>query len=144
MKIALNVLNALSLPAFVLDTEHKVVAWNAPCELLTGIPAHDVLGTRDHWRGFYGEPRPCIADLVLDSSLDEASRYYSRHEQTEFASDGHKAEGWFDNINGYRRYLTFEARPVFDDNRIIGAIEVLQDITLPQEAEDQLLSLIHI
>lgn len=138
MKIALSVLNALSLPAFVLDTEHKVVVWNAPCELLTGIPARDVVGTRDHWRGFYDDPRPCMADLVLDSMLDEASRYYSRHEQTEFASDGHKAEGWFDNINGNRRYLAFEARPVFDDGRIIGAIEVLQDITHHQEAEDQL------
>ena len=138
MKIALSVLNALSLPAFVLDTEHKVVVWNAPCELLTGIPAKDVIGTRDHWRGFYYEPRPCMADLVLDSMLDEASRFYSRHEKTEFASDGHKAEGWFDEINGKRRYLSFEARPVFDENGIVGAIEVLQDITHHQEAEDQL------
>ncbi|MBL0207373.1 MAG: bacteriohemerythrin [Propionivibrio sp.] len=138
MKIALSVLNALSLPAFVLDTEHKVVVWNAPCELLTGIPAKDVIGTRDHWRGFYDEPRPCMADLVLDSMLDEASRFYSRHEKTEFASDGHKAEGWFDEINGKRRYLSFEARPVFDENGIVGAIEVLQDITHHQEAEDQL------
>lgn len=138
VKIALSVLNALSLPAFVLDTEHRVVVWNSPCELLTGISARDIIGTRDHWRGFYDEPRPCMADLVLDSMLDDASRYYSRHERTEFASDGHKAEGWFDNINGRRRYLTFEARPVFDDDKIIAAIEVLQDITHHQEAEDQL------
>lgn len=138
MKISNSILNALSLPAFVVDTEHKVVAWNAPCELLTGVAAGDVIGTRDHWKGFYEAPRPCLADLVLDSLLADASRFYTRHEKSEFASDGHKAEGWFDNLNGKRRYLTFEAKPLFDGDKVIGAMEILQDITRHEEAEEQL------
>ncbi|MER2624373.1 MAG: PAS domain-containing protein, partial [Accumulibacter sp.] len=133
-----SILNALSLPAFMVDTRHVVVAWNGPCELLTGIAAGDVLGTQDHWKGFYDEPRPCLADLVLDNLLADASRFYSLHERTEFASDGYKAEGWFDDLMGKRRYLTFEAKPLFDGNKIIGAIEVLQDITRHKEAEEQL------
>ena len=75
-----SILNALSLPAFMVDTRHVVVAWNGPCELLTGIAAADVLGTNDHWKGFYDEPRPCLADLVLDNLLADASRFYSLHE----------------------------------------------------------------
>ena len=89
-------------------------------------------------RDSYDAPRPCLADLVLDSLLADASRFYSRHEKSEFASDGHKAEGWFDKLNGKRRYLTFEAKPLFDDDKVIGAMEILQDITRHEEAEEQL------
>lgn len=138
MKVTNSILDALSLPAFVVDIEHKVVAWNTPCELLTGVAAGDVIGTQDHWKAFYDAPRPCLADLVLDSLLADASRFYSRHEKSEFASDGHKAEGWFDQLNGKRRYLTFEAKPLFDDDKVIGAMEILQDITRHEEAEEQL------
>ena len=69
MKVTNSILDALSLPAFVVDIEHKVVAWNTPCELLTGVAAGDVIGTQDHWKAFYDAPRPCLADLVLDLSL---------------------------------------------------------------------------
>ncbi|MDD5249912.1 MAG: bacteriohemerythrin [Rhodocyclaceae bacterium] len=138
MTTANSILNALSVPAFVIDTEHTVVGWNGPCELLTGIPAASVLGTRDHWKGFYDRPRPCLADLLLDNLLADASRFYSQHEKTEFASDGHKAEGWFSDLGGKRRYLAFEAKPLFDGDKITGVLEILQDITRHQEAEDQL------
>ena len=37
---------------------------NKACERLTGIEAAEVLGTQEHWRGFYDSPRPCLADLV--------------------------------------------------------------------------------
>ncbi len=133
-----GILNALSTPAFIIDTDHFVVAWNAACELLTGVASQDVLGTRNHWQPFYDKPRPCLADLVLDNLLSEASNFYSQHDKTEFANDGHMAEGWFDKLGGKRRYLTFEARPLFEGDRVIGVVEVLQDITRHQEAEDQL------
>ncbi len=138
MKLSKNILDALSLPAFIVDTQHQVVAWNSPCELLTGVKASAVIGTCDHWKAFYQTPRPCMADLVLDRHQDDAASHYSRQEKTEFASDGHKAEGWIDHPYGRRRYLTFEAKPLFDGERVIGAIEVLQDITLHQQAEEQL------
>ncbi len=133
-----TILNALSIPAFIIDVDHFVVAWNEPCALLTGVASRDVLGTRNHWTAFYDKPRPCMADLVLDNLLSEASSFYLQHDKTEFASDGHMAEGWFENLGGKRRYLTFEAKPLFDGDRVIGAVEVLQDITRHQEALDQL------
>ncbi len=137
MEPSFSILNALSLPAFVIDTQHRIVLWNASCELLTGVPAAEVVGTRDSWRGFYDKPRPCLADLVLDNLVDDASRFYHVHEKTEFAEDGHQAEDWF-HLNGKRRYLTFEARPIFLAGKLIGAFEILQDITRHKEADDKL------
>ena len=138
MQLSNEFLNALSVPAFVIDINHLVVGWNRPCELLTGVAASEVLGTSDHWKGFYDEQRPCLADLVLDNTLKDASRFYDQHEKAEFASDGHKAEGWYDDMAGKRRFLSFEARPLFSQGKLIGALEILQDITRHREVEEQL------
>jgi PAS domain S-box-containing protein len=138
MRLTNEFLDALSVPAFAIDLRHVVVGWNHPCEALTGIAAGEVMGTSDHWKGFYDEQRPCLADLVLENLTADASRFYDRHEKAEFASDGHKAEGWFDDMNGKRRFLTFEARPIFSGGELVGALEILQDITRHREAEEQL------
>lgn len=138
MKITKSILDALSVPAFMINISHKVVAWNPACEMLTGIEAKYVLGTKDHWKGFYDSARPCLADLILDNLLDEIPSFYSNIEKIEFAADGYKSEGWFDSLNGKRRYLTFEARPLLNGERLIGVVEILLDITRHKEAEEQL------
>jgi len=122
----------------MINISHKVVAWNPACEMLTGIEAKYVLGTKDHWKGFYDSARPCLADLILDNLLDEIPSFYSNIEKIEFAADGYKSEGWFDSLNGKRRYLTFEARPLLNGERLIGVVEILLDITRHKEAEEQL------
>ena len=43
----------MAIPAFVLHRNGKVVLWNTACERLTGIAASDMIGTADHWKGFY-------------------------------------------------------------------------------------------
>jgi hypothetical protein len=37
---------------------------------LTGTPADKIIGTQDHWRAFYAEPRPIMADLIVDDALE--------------------------------------------------------------------------
>jgi methyl-accepting chemotaxis protein len=41
------------------------VLWNKACATLTGLEASKVIGTKDHWKGFYLAARPCLADLAL-------------------------------------------------------------------------------
>ncbi len=134
-----SLVDGLSVPAFAIDTQHRVVAWNRACESLTGVPAAQVFGTRDHWRGFYPAPRPCLADLVLDDLISEASNYYARHGNAQFDTHAHRAEGWFDLVGGDRRYLVFEARPAFQAGELVGAIEILTDSTELKSGEERLL-----
>ncbi len=68
---ALRFLDEMAVATFVLDREHRVIVWNKACARLTGLDATAVIGTRDHWKGFYNLPRPCLVDLVL--SGDTAS-----------------------------------------------------------------------
>jgi len=48
-----EVLYKISVPTFVINKKHTVIHWNRAIEILTGLPAVDVVGTSDHWRAFY-------------------------------------------------------------------------------------------
>jgi diguanylate cyclase (GGDEF)-like protein/hemerythrin-like metal-binding protein len=139
----INALDALSVPAFIIDVNHMVVAWNSACSHLTGIPAKDILGTNRHWEAFYKEPRPCLADMVLDGTVEHISEHYVQFGRVEFAPDAYKAERFFEEMNGARRHLVFEARPLTDHGEVTGAIEIFHDITELREAEAQISFLAH-
>ena len=64
-----NLMQNSAVATFVLDPEHKVVLWNKACEELTGVPAARMIGTDDHWRPFYDEKRPVLADIIIDNDL---------------------------------------------------------------------------
>ena len=64
-RFVLNFIETMMVPLFVLNSEGKVIVWNKACESLTGLRTQDVIGTNEHWRGFYTAARPCLADLVL-------------------------------------------------------------------------------
>src|SRR5215204_4476670 len=76
---AVRLMEHLVVPTFVLSAEGQVLVWNRACERLTGLPASEVLGTKDHWRGFYEAPRPCLADIVLQSERGDLSGLYAEH-----------------------------------------------------------------
>ena len=57
----------------VIDAQHKVTHWNRACVLLTGVPAEKMVGSSEQWRAFYSEPRPILADLIIDGEIGRAS-----------------------------------------------------------------------
>lgn len=128
------------VPTFVIDVEHRVVLWNHACELITGKPASEMLGTRNHWQPFHPEPRPVLADLIVDgyelSGLDQVCDYKCR--LSELVPGAFEVEDNFP-LSGLGRWLLITAAPLRDhEGRIIGAIETLQDITLRYSAEQKL------
>ncbi|MDD5295892.1 MAG: SpoIIE family protein phosphatase [Rhodocyclaceae bacterium] len=128
---AITLMENLVVPTFVLDAEQRVLVWNRACERLTGIPADEVIGTRDHWRAFYDAPRPCLADLVATNDQDSISRLYSTHETPGAPSFGVHAENWCEMPGLKRRlYLAVDAGPVYDDaGHLIAVVETLRDMT---------------
>src|SRR5574343_1495906 len=77
VSFAITLMEHLVVPTFVLDAEQRVIIWNKACERLTDMPAADVVGTRNHWRAFYEDPRPCLADLVATSALEQMGNWYA-------------------------------------------------------------------
>ena len=132
-----KLLEMLAVPAFVLDTECRVIIWNRACERLTGVPAAEMIGTKDHWRSFYDARRPTLADLVIQNRTEEIDRLYLR------ATHGHDsvgqlcAESWCDMPRcGRRRYLAADASPIFDDQGELAAVvQTLRDMTEEKAAQ---------
>lgn len=128
-----------SVATFLIDAQHRVQQWNHACELLTGLAAADIIGKAEAWRGFYAAPRPCLADLVLDRQERNAGPLYPVQAKSTLLDAGWHAEAWFDQLGGKRRYLIFDAAPIFDaDGRITAVIETLQDITAQKLVEESL------
>lgn len=137
---AASLLQQLVVPTFVLDHEGRVVIWNKACERLTGVAAHEVLGTPDHWRAFYNDPRPCLADLVLHQQLDRVSGLYAVHQDLVDGAVGYHAENWcIMPRRGNELYLAIDASPLLDSaGRQVAVVETLWDMTHEKVARTEL------
>ena len=132
-----KLLEMLAVPAFVLDTDCKVIIWNRACERLTGVPAGEMIGTQDHWRSFYDTRRPTLADLVIQQRTNEIDRLYVRASRNVEMAGQMCAESWCDMPRcGRRRYLAVDASPIFDDQgQLAAVVQTLRDMTEEKAAQ---------
>jgi diguanylate cyclase (GGDEF)-like protein len=124
---------------FVLDEHGCVAVWNRALEMLTGINAASVVGTKDHWKAFYTAPRPCLADLVLTDKIEAVTDLYAAFSSTT-SETAISVEIWCDlPRTGRRAYLTAVATPIYDqDWQIIGVMETVTDNTRVMDVEAKL------
>lgn len=135
-----EIVQGCPVPIFVIDAAHRITHWNRACESIVGTPAAKMLGSSEHWRPFYNEPRPLMADLVLDSKPGEVSKFYAHKCQpSPLISGAWEAKDYFSHFPGGGRWLYFTAAPLRGTNgQIIGAVETLQDISEQKNYEAQL------
>ncbi|HEX7642523.1 MAG TPA: sensor domain-containing diguanylate cyclase [Burkholderiaceae bacterium] len=139
-EFAVNLMEHLVVPTFVIDAECRVMIWNHACERLTGLSAAEMIGKSEHWRGFYTAQRPCLADLIAQSRTAEVDIYYPEHGSIEEPRYGLYAENWcVMPHHGSRLYLAIDAGPIFDKNgKLIAVVETLRDMTLQKLAQSAL------
>lgn len=144
-QFSVRLMQHLVVPTFVLDAEGKVIIWNKACEALTGIKAEDVLGTNEHWRAFYEEPRACLADVLVEDKVDELDGLYVQHSSPGERHQGLRAENWCTMPKASKRlYLAINSGPIYDDDgKLIAVVETLRDMTEQKQAENALKSLAH-
>jgi diguanylate cyclase (GGDEF)-like protein len=133
-----QLMEMLAIPVFVLDTTSRVMIWNRACERLTGVPAAEVIGTRDHWRSFFEEQRPTLADTLIQDRIGEIPSIHARAPSGQPGQPGHlSAESWFDMPRvGRRRYLALDASPIFDERgRLTAVVQTLRDMTEEKMAQ---------
>lgn len=140
---AVALMEHLVVPTFVVDPEGRVMVWNKACERLTRVSSAAVIGGREHWRAFYDEARPCLADLLVQGRLDEIAEFYGVVRppgEDASASAAIHVENWcLMPALGEKRYLAVDAGPIFDEQgRLIAVVETLRDITSHREAQIEL------
>jgi diguanylate cyclase (GGDEF)-like protein/PAS domain S-box-containing protein len=137
---AVNLMQFLVVPTFVLDGQGQVLIWNKACERLTGLLASEVLGTREHWRGFYDAPRPCLSDLIVQNRLPEMDALYVAHDESSGQTFGVHAENWCVMPRlGTELYLAIDAGPIYDaQGKLIAVVETLRDMSAQKKAQTEL------
>jgi len=134
-----QLMEMLAIPVFVLDMSSRVMIWNRACERLTGVAASEVIGTSEHWRSFFEEQRPTLADLLIQERGGEVAQLHPR----QCGSAHLSAESWCDMPRGgRRRYLAADASPIHDERgKLSAVVQTLRDMTeekLAQIALEQL------
>jgi len=128
------------VPAFAIDSHHVITHWNKACEHVLGVQASQMVGTRNQWKPFYLYERPVLADLIVAGSLENVVGVYY-HDDDKFRSSvvipgAVEAERFFPHLGESGRWLYFSAAPLrAPSGQIVGAIEVLQDISAQKTAE---------
>ncbi len=136
-----SVLQCSPVPKFVIGRDHRILYWNRALEELSGIRAHEVLGTADHWRAFYRSgSRPCLADLLVDQDFDAIESWYAgKCRRSPLIEEAYEATDFFPELGEGGRWLRFTAAAIHDaEGRLVGALETLEDITEKKQAEDSL------
>jgi len=131
-----DIIEFLPDATLAIDLEGKVIAWNRAIEKMTGVSAKDMLGKGnfEHAMPFYGKRRPIIVDLVLKPDEAVEKTYL-------LLAGGQKkkeliAETWASRLD---LFLWGKASPLYDSKgNIVGAIEVIRDITQRKLTEDAL------
>lgn len=126
----LQVIQGLSVPAFLVDVDHKVKSWNKACEELTGLTEEEVLDSSDHWRGFYSHKKETLADVVLKGACENKleDRYHGKWSYLNESKEKVQVVDLFPKLE--QRVLSFTAAPLRDRNgEVWGVIETVHDIT---------------
>lgn len=133
---ATSLMEDLVTPAFVLDKEGRVIIWNKACERLTGVTLNEVKGNREHWKAFYDEKRPCLADLIVQRRMGEIKDLYIGSINIEAQGHGIHAENWCVMPKlGRELYLSIDSGPIYDkDGNLTAVVETLRDMTSYKKA----------
>ncbi|MBK5274827.1 MAG: PAS domain S-box protein [Desulfuromonadales bacterium] len=133
-----ELINKAAVPIFVLDAAHRILVWNSAMQDLTGLTADEMIGSNRQWQPFYPGPRPVLADIILSGDEAQPAQLYGSIRLSQHVPGGLQSEGWYENINGRRCYLYFDAAPVYDGkDRKVAAIETLLDMTERKLAEEE-------
>lgn len=134
-----SILYGSPLPAFVIDKNHKVLYWNKALERFSGISEDEIIGTDQHYRAFYSDKRPCMADILVDNDTSAISSAYPNHNSSIAIEDAYQSTDFFPDIGNGGKWLHFTAASIKDSQgNIVGAVETLEDVTERIKADETL------
>jgi PAS domain S-box-containing protein len=136
-----SIIQGSPIPTFVVGKDRKVLYWNKAIEEVSGIKAENVIGTNHHWKAFYNEERPCMADLLVDQALDDIPHwYFEKYTKSKLIEDAFEATDFFPAMGENGKWLRFTAAVIRDSQgNLVGAIETLEDVTERKRAEEELI-----
>ncbi|MFH1125081.1 MAG: PAS domain S-box protein, partial [Pseudomonadota bacterium] len=136
-----EIIQASPIPTFVIDNSHTIRHCNKAYENLSGVPAHEIIGTHKEWLDADSHESPLMADFIVDRAPEEEMVWYygGKCRKSSIKEGAYEAEAFFPKLGHKGKWLFLTAAPLTDaEGRNIGAIETLQDITDRRVTEEAL------
>lgn len=135
-----EILQGTPIPMFVIGKDHRIIHWNRAIEVYSGLSGSDMKGTSDHWKALYQEPRPCMADLIVDGAFELLPEWYGdKFKKSSHLANAYEGTDSFTIPGRGMVWMNLTAAEIRDsENNVIGAIETLEDITERRRAADAL------
>lgn len=144
-----DIIEFLPHPIVVVEMSGAIIAWNRAMVEMTGLATGEVQGQnyRTILQKFYGSSDPSLLDVILQGQgPEEIARLGIKencHRQHPIEVNGTKliSERRVKSpITGLNRDIWISAGPILNhEEKIIGAIESLQDITHVKQAEKRII-----
>jgi PAS domain S-box-containing protein len=137
------IIQSSAIPALVIDKNHVITHCNKAYEKLRGIPADQMVGTKNQWKTFYKEPSRAMVDFIVDRVPEEEilKHFGQLCRKSPLVEGGYEAELFFPSLGEGGQWLFFTAAPLIDESgEIVGAIETFQDVSKRLLAEEALRS----
>jgi len=124
---------------YAIDSLGKVIVWNKAAEIMTGVPAAQMLGKSDHEYAlpFYGKRIPTLVDIILHPDRSERSPYehVQKTEGTTLISESHATFP-----DGRVMNIWIKASPLYDhEGKISGVLSVVHDVSAYKQLESALI-----
>ncbi|MBK5191343.1 MAG: response regulator, partial [Methanosarcinales archaeon] len=136
-----KIVDGVNIPAFAINSEHKITHWNTAVESLTGVKRETAVGSDKQWIALYAKKRPVMADLIVDEAPESKFKdlYGDKYKKSSLIESAYEAVDFFPALGEEGKWLLFTAAPLSgSEGTVIGAIETLQDITERKRAENAL------
>ena len=133
-----DIIEFLPDPTLAIDEERRVILWNKALEIMTGIPATEMIGKGDYAYAIplYGEARQQLIDLIFEDSQEIKALYPYISREGETLTTEVFCKALYD---GKGAWVFAKASPLRDQTgKIIGAIESIRDITVNKQTERKL------
>jgi CheY-like chemotaxis protein len=133
-KILSDMINFYPDPAFAIDREGRVAAWNAPMEQLTGTPAGDMIGKGDYLYTipFFGSRRKMLVNLIFDTDEEIARQDYQIISRVAKGPVVAMTKG--QKQDGSEWTLWSKAMPVYDmQGNFIVSVGLVRNVAAPSD-----------
>jgi len=130
-----HIIEFLPDPTLVVDSDHRVIAWNRAIEIMTGVHKEQILGKSGYAYAvpFYGNPRPILLDFIGKDPSGHYPMYHPEESTAEGLATVVHVPALYD---GRGAFVWAKATPLYDrEGNIAGAIQTIRDITDRKRAE---------